>query len=444
MSINQNPHPNCGGRDHFHRRNLLKLAGLSGLSWLTPLATALAREAEHKPSAPAKSLIVLWLEGAPSQLETFDPHPNTEIAAGSRAINTNVDGIIMGEGLAQTAQQMDSISLVRAITSQEGDHQRAIYNAKTGYRPDPTIKHPSIGSIICHQLNTKADSALDIPRHISILPSQNAGRGGYLGDRFDAFKVNDPVNPVPDIRSRVSDKRASRRLESLEFLDRQFLQTRVNNQTVAKSLGNHNLDAALKMMSSEQLDAFDVSKVPVAERLAFGDTAFGRSCLAALRLIETGVRCVEVTLGGWDTHANNHELQAGRLEILDPAFATLISELKRRGLLETTMVVCGGEFGRTPFLNPLGGRDHWPHGFSIALAGGGIAGGRVIGETNPNPQKGEKQPKKLLKDSRPIEDIHATILAQLGVDYDQELDTPIGRPLKVCEGTPIKSLQSEG
>lgn len=443
MSNDQNDLPNCGGRDHIHRRNLLKLAGLSGLSglsWLTPLATTLARAAERAPSAPAKSLIILWLEGAPSQLETFDPHPGTEIAAGSVAIPTNVDGIMLGEGLQQTAEVMDSVSLVRAITSQEGDHQRAIYNAKTGYRPDPTIKHPAIGSIVCHQLNTAADSAIDIPRHISILPTQNAGRGGYLGDQFDSFKVNDPVNPVPDIRSRVSDKRSARRLNSLDFMNQQFLKTHSNNQTVAGSLGNHNLDAALKMMSSQQLDAFDVSKVPAAERLAFGDTPFGRSCLAALRLIETGVRCVEVTLGGWDTHANNHELQAGRIEILDPAFATLINELKRRGLLETTMVVCGGEFGRTPFLNPLGGRDHWPHGFSIAMAGGGIAGGRVLGETNPNPQRGQKQPKKLLRDSRPIEDIHATILAQLGVDYQQELDTPIGRPLKVCEGTPIKAL----
>jgi len=440
MSGNQNQNTNCGGLEHFNRRNLLKLAGLSGLSWLTPLATALARDAQRQSAAPAKSLIVLWLEGAPSQLETFDPHPDTEIAAGSLAIKTKADGIILGEGLQQTAQQMDSISLVRAITSQEGDHQRAIYNAKTGYRPDPTIKHPAIGSIICHQLNTSADSALDIPRHISILPSQNAARGGYLGDQFDAFRVNDPVNPVPDIKSRVSDLRTSRRLESLNFMDRKFRAARGNNRTVAESLGNHNLDAALKMMSSQQLDAFDVSKVPMAERLAFGDTAFGRSCLAALRLIETGVRCVEVTLGGWDTHANNHELQAGRIDILDPAFATLISELKRRGRLETTMVVCGGEFGRTPFLNPLGGRDHWPHGFSIALAGGGIGGGRVIGETNPAPAKGEKQPKKLLKNSRPIEDIHATILSQMGVDFEKELDTPIGRPLKVCEGTPIKGL----
>jgi uncharacterized protein (DUF1501 family) len=180
--------------------------------------------------------------------------------------------------------------------------------------------------------------------------------------------------------------------------------------------------------------------VPESERLAYGDTSFGRSCLAALRLIEQGVRCVEVTLGGWDTHANNHELQAGRINILDPAFATLIKELKKRDLLDTTMVVCGGEFGRTPHMNPVGGRDHWPHGFSMAMAGGGIQGGRVIGETSPNPDKKETKPKKLLHNSHPLEDIHATILSQMGVDYEQELDTPIGRPLAVCEGDPITEL----
>lgn len=309
-----------------------------------------------------------------------------------------------------------------------------------GYRPDPTLKHPAIGSIICHQLPLATDRTIDIPRHISILPSQNAGRGGYLGDQFDAFKVNDPVQPVPDVTAGVSDPRMASRLKGLDFLDRQFMSQRSNNETVKTSLGTHNLDAALKMMSSQQLNAFDVSQAPLAERLAFGDTSFGRSCLAALRLIETGVRCVEVTLGGWDTHANNHELQAARIEILDPALATLISELKRRGLLDSTMVVCGGEFGRTPFLNPLGGRDHWPHGFSIAMAGGGIKGGRAVGETNPVPVKGERRPKKLLKNSHPIEDVHATILSQLGIDYAQEIDTPIGRPLKVCQGTPIRSL----
>ena len=434
----------CGSLDHIQRRTLLKMAGLSGLSWLTPLGTALARNAERKPRKRARSLIVLWMEGAPSQLETFDPHPGTNIAAGSKAIKTNspVDGLLLGEGLKQTAEQMDSISLVRALTSKEGDHQRAIYNIKTGFRPDPTLTHPSIGSIICHQYQTAEDQALDIPRHISILPESNPGRGGYLGERFDAFKMFDPMQPVPDIKARVNDKRKQERLAHLNFVDGQFLRPRKNNKAIKDSLDNHNLDSALRMMSSEQLDAFDISEVPLAEREPFGDSGFGRGCLAAIRLIEAGVRCVEVTLGGWDTHANNHQLQAGRINILDPAFASLIKELKKRDLLDTTMVVCGGEFGRTPFVNPVGGRDHWPHGFSLALAGGGLKGGRVIGETSPDPTEGSKTPKKFLKEAHPIEDIHATLLSQLDIDFEEELETPIGRPMKICEGKPIKKLTS--
>jgi uncharacterized protein (DUF1501 family) len=430
----------CGSSEHIRRRTLLKMAGLSGLSWLTPLGTALARHAERNPSKKPHSLIVLWLEGAPSQLETFDPHPGTEIAAGSKAIKTRANGIQLGDGLVQTAEQMDSISLVRALTSREGDHERAIYNIKTGFRMDPTLKHPSIGSIICHQLNNERDQNVDIPRHISILPGQMPGRGGYLGDQFDAFKVGDPVNKIADINAWVGDKEQKARLKDLSFLDRNFLEKNSNNKAVAGSLGTHQQKAALRMMSSDQLSAFNVMDAPESERLAFGDTGFGRGCLAAVRLIEKGVRCVEVTLGGWDTHANNHELQAGRISILDPAFASLIKELRKRDLLDTTMVVCGGEFGRTPHLNGLAGRDHWPHGFSMALAGGGIQGGRVIGETSSNPRKIESKPKSLLKESHPVEDIHATILSQMGVDYERELDTPIGRPLAVCEGQPIAKL----
>ncbi|MDE0937898.1 MAG: DUF1501 domain-containing protein [Mariniblastus sp.] len=426
-------------QSHFHRRSLLKMAGLSGFSWLTPLATRLARSAEADRRGKAKSLIVLWLEGAPSQLETFDPHEGTVIAGGSKARKTNVKRIKLGEGLEQVAEQMDHISLIRSVTSKEGDHERAIYNVKTGFRPDPTLIHPSIGSVICHQMNHERDRQVDIPRHISILPSKTPGRGGYLGDQYDAFKVFDPVQAIPDVASRVETERQLSRLEKLKFADRQFLKNRRNNLIVGDSLRNTNLDAAIKMMSSDQLNAFDVSQVSESERSQFGDTPFGRGCLAALRLIETGVRCVEVTLTGWDSHVNNHETQAGRINILDPAYASLIKELKKRDLLDSTMVVCGGEFGRTPWINPLGGRDHWPRGFSIALAGGGIQGGRVIGETDSNPAR-DAAAKGLLKEPHPIEDVHATVFSAMGIEFQNELDTPVGRPMKISEGKPVKAL----
>lgn len=429
----------CHSVEHIRRRSFLKIGGATGVSLLSPVASVLARQHEKDNVETAKSLIVLWLEGAPSQLETFDPHPGAEIAAGSKAIKTKAKSVLIGDGFQQLADQMDSVSLVRAVTSKEGDHARAIYNIKTGYRPDPTVIHPAIGSVICHQV--QADSKLvDIPRHISILPGSHSGRGGYLGDTFDAFKIGDPKNPVPDVKSLVEKRRQQQRIKDLSFVDENFLKRHQNNSAKREKLNPFNLDAALTMMSSEQLDAFDVSNEPQSVRGEYGDTPFGRGCLAAVRLIQAGVRCIEVTLGGWDTHVNNHELQAGRIEILDPAFAAMIRDLKRRDLLGSTMVLCGGEFGRTPFLNPVGGRDHWPQGFSIAMAGGGIQGGRVVGETNSNPKRESKNRLEDLKDPHPVEDIHATIFKAMGIEFEHELDTPVGRPMKISQGKPIDRL----
>lgn len=432
----------CGSASHFSRRTLLQAGGLAGLSWLTPLATQLARSAEDsRGRQKPRSVIMLWMRGGPSQLETFDPHPGTDIAAGSTAIETRQKGVLLGSGFERLAEQMDKVSLVRSVTSKEGDHERAVYNMKTGFRPDPTLVHPGLGAVVCHQLGDPEGMKVDIPRHISILPSQWPARGGYLGDQFDAFKVGDPAQPVPDVKRRVSDERFDKRLHDLQFmLEPEFSRGRHKRFDVERSLDRELTKAAVEMMSSEQLAAFDVSKVSKEDRERYGDTSFGRGCLAALRLIEVGVRCVEVTLDGWDTHANNHKLQAALISQLDPAYAALLQDLHDRDLLDDTLVVCGGEFGRTPSVNPAGGRDHWPHGFSIALSGGGIQGGRVIGETSPAPRMDEKNRLKDLVDPRPIEDIHATIFELLGVDYRQELDTPVGRPMRICEGKPISEL----
>jgi uncharacterized protein (DUF1501 family) len=188
------------------------------------------------------------------------------------------------------------------------------------------------------------------------------------------------------------------------------------------------------LMTSEQLAAFDVKRAPTAQRAAYGETPFGGACLAALRLIEVGVRCVEVTLDGWDTHVNNHEKQAANVKILDPAFAALIRDLKERNLFDSTIVLCGGEFGRTPKLNPVGGRDHWPFGFSMALAGGAIRRGYVMGETDAGGEK--KEPSKPVR----VQDVHATIQHALGINPEKELITPVGRPLALSDGEIIREL----
>ncbi len=187
------------------------------------------------------------------------------------------------------------------------------------------------------------------------------------------------------------------------------------------------------MMSSEQLRAFDVSNEPLALRRSYGDTPFGRGCLAARRLIEVGVRCVEVTLDGWDAHVNNHAIHRERLAVLDPALSALLRDLRERGLLERTLVVVAGEFGRTPTINPVGGRDHWPTGFSVALAGGGVRGGRVIGETDPDGKDNPTNPVT-------VGDLHATILTAVGIDPKKVNQTPIGRTVRFSEGEPIAEL----
>ena len=388
------------------------------------------------PSRP-KSVILLWMQGGPSQLETFDPHSNSKIGGEVKSIDTSVKGFRIAETLPRVAEQMHLTSLIRSVTGKEGDHERAIYNVKTGFRPDPTLIHPAIGAALCES----SDEGADIPRHISISPLNYPGRGGFLGAAFDAFKINDPAGPVPDVKKRVSDDRFEQRINDLtNIVERQFARGRLKDLNRTRTLHTTATDAALQMMSSEQLTAFDVSEEPKSVREEFGDNQFGRGCLAASRLIEVGARCVEVTLGGWDSHVNNHGLQSSACESLDPALAALLIRLEQRDLLDSTLVVCGGEFGRTPQINPAAGRDHWPHGFSTLLAGCGIRRGAVHGATASDPRLDSEKPLDDVRDPVTVADIHATILKAIDVPYMEELDTPVGRPMKRSEGTPIESI----
>ena len=428
----------CDIRTHLSRRTLL---GAGGATMMSVLARQLARADELGLTDPArpKSVILLWLEGGPSQLETFDPHAGTKIGGDVQAIPTTIPGVTIADTLPQTAEQMHLTSLVRSVTGQEGDHERAIYNIKSGFRPDPTLVHPSIGAIVCHA----SESQADIPRHISILPGQSPSRGGYLGASYDAFKINDPAGPVPDIERRVDHERYDRRMQDLvSVVEKQFARGRLIDLERQRTLHRTATQAALQMMSSDQLSAFDVSSESQAEREAFGDTPFGRGCLAASRLIEAGARCVEVTLSGWDSHVANQSLQSTACGTLDPALASLLRRLQQRDQLDSTLLVCGGEFGRTPQHNPADGRDHWPHGFSTLLAGCGVRRGAVHGTTAANPILDADRPLADVADPVTVADLHATILKALAVDFADELQRPIGRPMKRSEGRPIAVSRS--
>ncbi len=205
------------------RRSFLEGASLAGLSWLTPVGHWLARAAEPTRDREAQSIILLWLAGGPSQLETFDPHPGTVSAGDTRAVDTSVRGVQLAEGYPLLAEQMGSVSLIRSVVSKEGDHERGTYNLKTGFRPDPTVIHPSIGAVCAHEL---AVGGTEIPRHISILPGQWPGRGGFLGDQYDAFKTGDPLVRVPDVTSQVDSGRDEQRLGDLDIVEQAFARRR--------------------------------------------------------------------------------------------------------------------------------------------------------------------------------------------------------------------------
>ncbi len=409
------------------RRGFHQVVAGAGLSyWLPSLS---ARAANCRGPERARTLITIWLEGGPSQLETWDPHPGTAIGGTTQAIGTTLPGVSIAAHYPQVAEQLQHLSVLRSLVSKEGDHERAAYFMKTGYRLDPTVVHPSVGAIITSRL---ADPQFAIPSHVALGGGGRFPRGGYLGERFDAFRVPDPGGALHNMKSRVSPTRQERRLDGLSVATQTFL-----NRYPSAGPGNDQQETfqrALTAMSAEQLHAFEIDKEPAEVRAAYGNSRFGRGCLVARRLVEIGVRAIEVSLSGFDGHVDNFELHATRARDLDPALATLVRELIERDLFQSTILLCVGEFGRTPSINPLEGRDHWPNGFSALVGGGGLVSGVVIGATDPSGKA------KVPTDPVPAEDLWATILAQLGIAADEEVITPIGRPLAICEGTPIERL----
>lgn len=421
MSLNDQP--------DLSRRSLLRFGALGALGFglgssLGPLPAVFA--GEQAPAA--KHLIVVWLDGGPSQLETFDPHPGTAIGGPTKGVATKQRGVSFADGLPRLAERADKLAVIRSLVTKEGEHQRGRYLMRTGYPLIPTVHHPALTAAVAHEADTRG---LEIPAHVSFL-SNRPPKGGYLGVSHDAFRVGDPKRPVPDLTAAVDKGRFEERLKRLNAMDKAFLARRRAGRAIEQ---HHELTArAHEMMSSAQVKAFKVSEEPEALREKYGDSRFGRACLAARRLVQQGVPAIEVTLGGWDTHANHFELTQPMTERLDRGLATLLDDLEAHELLDQTLVVCMGEFGRTPTINPLDGRDHWTRGFSVALAGGGLRVNQTIGSTDPQGKQAPKDPVKAA-------DVLATLYAQLGVDYRQWFDTPQGRPIRLCEGTPIKALR---
>jgi hypothetical protein len=396
----------------------------------------------------AKSIIVLWMDGGPSQIDTFDPRPGRETGGEFRAVDTTADGMKFSEHLWRTAAHGKRLAVLRTVTSGEQDHVRAAYLLHTGYKQSGMVIHPGLGSIV----SSEKGGTAGVPGYVSIKSSLTFTLGrepgpGFLGPEHAPFVIND--SRKPDETLRALDASVKGRLDLLEDLNQEFHADH-SGENIDKRKTFHALAKGLKdSVFAKALDLRDESPETLARYIggnggkstdAYGrsvsNTQFGYGCLVARRLVESGVRFVEVNLGGWDTHADNFNQTANLCGMLDPAMSALLHDLERRGLLDETVVVWMGEFGRTPAINGGKGRDHWPNGFSVVLGGGGVQGGRLIGEL-------DEDGKEIKKDPVRVQDLFATLCVLLGIDPDKRfLSHSTGTVRLTDHGVPVKSVYS--
>ena len=357
-------------------------------------------------TSPAKRLLVIWADGGPSQFETFDPKPGETTGGGTGAIETAARGIAISEKLPLLAKRMDRLSVVRNLTSPEGDHVRASYYLHTGYPLIEAFPRPSLGAVMSHRI-----PAGDLPNYVSIGAGQGFGPA-FLGLENGPFAIENPKRARDLLRNLESRRK---RIELTRHLSEHFSQShRAASEPEARLAVLAKIERLIATDFSKALD-IDSDK----ERARFGGDAFGERLLLGRRLLEIGVPFVEVTLGGWDTHANNAANTTRLCGQLDRPFAALIDDLAGRGLWEETVVVWLGEFGRTPQINAAAGRDHFPTVVPVVIGGGGFAEGQVIGSTNRDGTGIEGQ-------AYTVPDLFATLFGRIGVDPGHEYETSFG------------------
>ena len=421
----------------FSRRDFVKLSlasafGVSYSGWLPKIASA-AEAAKEVGGAKHKSFILLWMTGGPTQTDTFDLKVGHANGGPSKAIETAVSGIQISEHLPGVAKQMKDLAIIRSLTTAEGDHDRATRLMLTGHRPgQEAVNYPSLGSLFAKELG---DESNDLPHYISVSPFRfgDAGGPGFLGPNYAPLVVSGDSSD-PEARANLSIENlkapAGVTKESMEkrFEISKFLQNDFASRAKGPSTKAHkaNFDRAMRMIETNAKGAFKLDEEPAVLRDKYGRSQFGQGCLLARRLVERGVAFVEVALNGWDTHADNFNQVKRLSETLDPAWSTLMDDLRERGLLDSTLIVWMGEFGRTPKINGTTGRDHFPVAWSTVLGGGGIKGGQVIGNTGDAGTEVKDRPVK-------IADFYATMCAGIGVSPDNENISPEGRPIPLVD-----------
>lgn len=407
---------------HTHNRRTFVRFGLGGLAAALMRPSSAFATSPAAAKAKAKACIVLFMHGGASQLDTWDPKPGRDTGGEFRAIRTTLPGVRVSEHLPLLAKQMRKIAVLRSLTSREGNHDRARYLMHSGYPPQGGVVHPSLGSLVASSRDPGA-----LPGYVSVAgPGQGAG---ILGAQYAPFVVADPTGPVKNLRLArgVDEERLRSRVEMWRRLEGRY-SARVGGPEVE---GHRAIvEQALAMMGSPELSAFELDSEPDAIRRPYGPTPFGQGCLLARRLVESGVPFVEVSLKGWDTHENNFERVKKLSAELDAGMSALLDDLEGRGLLESTLVLCVGDFGRTPTINARGGRDHFPKIAAAALAGGGIRGGQVIGETDADGMEIVERPIA-------VPDLFRTLAGLVGLDPEETRMSAAGRPLTTVDGGSI-------
>lgn len=434
---------NCNG---MSRRDCLQL-GL-GTLFGGGLATAFRAQAQAKApgkTAPAKSCILIWMDGGPTHYETFDPKPGapSEIRGEFKAIPTKVPGIFVSEQMTRLAASMDKIALIRSIRHDQGNHGAGNHYMMTGAPPRIPVGcgafvsfHPSLGSVTAYEKKAPAG----LPAYFSLPSMSRSGGPNFLGAQYAPFVVDgDPNNSNFRVRDVVipaglTIDRFGERCDIRKEVDQfqRLLDQNANDPSLG--LDEHYRQAHELMQSKQAQAAFDINMEPPALRDAYGRNAFGQRALLARRLVEGGVPFITLYDGGWDHHTNLFGALKKRLPSWDQTVATLINDLDQRGMLDSTMVIALGEFGRTPQINKDGGRDHWSNAMSVLFAGGGTPGGQVIGATD---KQGYAAVERVLSP----ENFASTVYSKLGIDPEKILYAPNGRPSHlVSDPTPIREL----
>jgi hypothetical protein len=368
------------------------------------------------------SCILLFMNGGPSQFETFDPKPGIGNGGPTKAINTALSGVQIAEGWDNVAKEMKDIALIRSVTNKEGAHPRAVYQLHTGYLPSGAVKYPSFGAVVGKELGLQD---FELPYFVNIGNRLNNSAGcGFLGMKYAPFVIGDPNKMPNNAELTVSKDRYDRRLGLMKELEEDFAAAGAK-----KAVEDHRniYQNAANLVTSPNLKAFDLGQEKDAVRDKYGRSGFGQGCLLARRLVEHGVTFIEVESTGWDTHQDNFERTKTLSTPTDKGFAALVSDLKERGLLEKTLVIWMGEFGRTPRINGQNGRDHYPRVFSVALAGGGSKGGQVIGGSSADGSDIKSRPVS-------VADLFCSFCHALKINPRKENIGPLERPIKIVDG----------